>query len=365
MRSTGSICYEDHSTSFFKMPAELLVPEPTRLRLAKYLYALQTGSVTPGAYLKRRLHDDSLKTLNADVLLDRLIATKIPRLYAESEVAGDGSDWNQIELGLLGDLSVAVPVTVFDDGRHTAPTVHPEPFQAELIFVPGALLRNGQGQTPADWAEVTTAVGQLNSEGFYQLYERRLLPVFQWIEQKSREKNARALVTLPGLGCGQFAGPFAGQLGYHLQEVLQRFLRTQGSSFPSVKAVYYDPFNECDNKRHSLHGIELLERPLLRGNQSRPQLCPPIAYEEAGDNFAHCHLYSIVAWDPVSWPGNDFYAGHRATDDGVKAAATSAMHVITGIEGRYDAERCAYIPPPDYENWESVVTRNELRSCLR
>jgi hypothetical protein len=39
-------------------------------------------------------------------LLERLMATKIPHLYAESEVAGDGRDWNLVELGLLGDLSV-------------------------------------------------------------------------------------------------------------------------------------------------------------------------------------------------------------------------------------------------------------------
>ena len=80
---------------------------------------------------------------------------------------------------------------------------------------------------------------------------------------------------------------------------------------------------------------------------------------------ADCHLYSIVAWDPVSWPGNDFYDGHRATDDGVKAAATSAMHTITGIEGSYDADRCANNPPPDYRNWEAVVTQNGLKSFLR
>ncbi len=28
----------------------------------------------------------------------------------------------------------------------------------------------------------------------------------------------------------------------------------------------------------------------------------------------------VVAWDPVPWPGKDFYRNARATDDGVKAA---------------------------------------------
>ena len=39
-------------------------------------------------------------------------------------------------------------------------------------------------------------------------------------------------------------------------------------------------------------------------------------------------LFSVVAWDHVSWPGNDFYAGQRKTDDGVKAAATTAMQIV-------------------------------------
>ncbi|MCZ6659071.1 MAG: hypothetical protein O7C67_17420 [Gammaproteobacteria bacterium] len=28
----------------------------------------------------------------------------------------------------------------------------------------------------------------------------------------------------------------------------------------------------------------------------------------------------VVVWDPVPWPGKDFYRNARATDDGVKAA---------------------------------------------
>ena len=46
-----------------------------------------------------------------------------------------------------------------------------------------------------------------------------------------------------------------------------------------------------------------------------------------------CELYSMVAWDHVSRPGNDFFGGARATDDGVKAAATDSMRTLTGIAG--------------------------------
>ena len=122
-------------------------------------------------------------------------------------VVGDGSDWNLIELGLLGDVSVAAPVTIFDDGHHDAPTRH-EP------------------------------------------------------------------------------------------------------AFPGV-------------------------------------------------------LHSIVAWDHVSWPGNDFYVGTRATDDGVKAAATSSMSVLTGVAGEYDAACGKHQPPPPYSNWAEVVDDRMRRGNLR
>ena len=102
-------------------------------------------------------------------------------------------------------------------------------------------------------------------------------------------------------------------------------------------------------------------RPLTRGNRDRPQLCPPQAYAEEGEDFSACRLYSLVAWDPVSWPGNDFWGGARATDDGVKAAATDAMRVLTGIEGRYDARLQGYQPPPPYRTWEQLVRNQGLR----
>jgi hypothetical protein len=63
----------------------------------------------------------------------------------------------------------------------------------------------------------------------------------------------------------------------------------------------------------------------------------------------------------VSWPGNDFYAGARATDDGVKAAATDSMRAITGVEGHYDPRRFMYLPPAPHENWAEVVDRRKSR----
>jgi hypothetical protein len=181
------------------------------------------------------------------------------------------------------------------------------------------------------------------------------------VNDTAKAQGKDAFVTIPGLGCGQFAGPLKGQLGAALQKVLEKFLNKHYATFPNINAVYFDPYNECSNARFEIRGQFLLVRPLLHGNEAKPQLCHPSAYDEGPDCFRECMLFSIVAWDHVSWPGNDFFAGSRCTDDGVKAAATNSMAVITGVEGCYDLRRKAYLPPPPFRTWGDVVKQNGLR----
>ncbi len=338
----------------------ILIPEETEARATAYLESLRGGQAQPGARLHSCLQGTELQAMTAVDLLGQLIDTKLPQIFAESAVAGDGSDWSLIELGLLGDLSIAVPVTIFDNGNHNAPLPHANPFPGTLVFTPGALLRSRVGYIPAYWNEVTGPGGALSPESYYHLYRRRLLPVFRYVNHRAARPRS-ALVTIPGLGCGQFAGRFRGQLGAHLQAVLERFLTEHGASFPNVKAVYFDPYNECENARYEINGISLLVRPLtMPGNQGKSQLCRPEAYAESGDDFAGCALFSLVAWDHVSWPGNDYYGGSRATDDGVKAAATNSMSVLTGVPGSYNSRCAKYLPPAPYVDWEEVVREKGL-----
>jgi hypothetical protein len=343
------------------MSYQILIPDETRTRLAGYLKALQSGAARAGSRLANGLRGHDLTALTAAGFQDVLINTKVPLIFAESAVTGDGSDWHLEELRLLGDVSISVPVTVYDNGRHVSPEVHAVPFAGTLVFTPGALLRNGRGCEPADLAEVTDCDGALCAEGFYRLYERRLLPVFRHVNACAATHGKPALLTIPGLGCGQFAGPFRGQLGNALQIMLERFLSTHGASFSHLKAVYYDPFNECSNHRQEIHGISLMVRPLLHGNAGKSQLCRPATYAGQGDDFSDCQLFSIVAWDHVSWPGNDYFGGSRSTDDGVKAAATDSMAVLTGFVGHYDVPCTASLPPAPYLTWAEVVEKNGLR----
>jgi hypothetical protein len=346
---------------------QVLINRQTFDKIESYLQSLKSDGVA-GHFLHNRLKDRDISQLTKIDLLELLISTKRPQIFAENEVRGNGIDWNQTELSILGDVSIATPVTIYDNGRHRNPEVHQEPFSGTLIFTPGALLRNGYNLTPADWDEIVV-VGvasplenrEINAEAYYRLYERRLLPGFLYANEVAKSKGKIALITIPGLGCGQFAGVFRGQLGSMLRDSLKTFLKTHGDKFSHIKAVYYDPYSECENERFEFDGISLLIRPLTKGNNNKPQLCQPEIYAETGDNFTDYELFSFVAWDHVSWPGNDFYINARMTDDGVKAAATDMMMAMTGIEGKYDSRIYKYLPPSTYTDWRDVAIENKLQ----
>ena len=83
----------------------------------RYLQELKSGAVA-GQRLASALASLEENSLEPAQLLELLINTKQPQIFAEMAVRGDGSDWNQRELSILGDVSFAVPVTVYDDGKH-------------------------------------------------------------------------------------------------------------------------------------------------------------------------------------------------------------------------------------------------------
>jgi len=338
---------------------KILISKGSYEKAISFLEELKTGHST-GKYLQEKLNHIDLFQITPVEFIELIIGTKKPQIFAESAVFGNGSDWEQIELSILGDISITASVTVFDNGRHIGPEVHETPFSATLLFTPGALLRNDRNLIPADWKELTRD-GEIHSEAYCQLYERRLLPSLLYANEQVNTRDSMVLITIPGLGCGQFAGKFRGQLGVEFKNALKTILENHGSSLSNIKVVYFDPYRECENERHEINGISFLVRPLTKGNENKPQLCKPTDYQEEGNEFADCELFSFVAWDHVSWPGNDFYAGSRVTDDGVKAAATDVMMVMTGIEGKYDASTNKYNPPAEYDNWGEVIRKNKVQ----
>jgi hypothetical protein len=228
-----------------------------------YLKDLKAGMVKPGIYLNQCLREKDIAKLSLDEFLEILVGTKKPQIFADSSICGNGSDWNQIELSILGDICIAAPVIVYDDGRHRHPKVHQVPFFATLLYIPCALLKNCNGNIPPDLDRVTID-GRINYSKYYELYEKRLLPPFIYSNTVAATKYKKAFITVPDFGCGQFAGKFKGQLGSLLKDALKDFLEKHGKRFSKIQAVYYDPYSECDNERFEINGISYLIRPFIK-----------------------------------------------------------------------------------------------------
>ena len=194
---------------------------------------VSTSIKLSGSYLQQELQGKDISSLSTESFIEHLVATKQPLIFAESAVYGNGKDWNQIELSILGDMGVATRVEVYDDGKHFNPKVHKIPFTATLLYIPGALLRNGTGNKPADWDEVTRN-GQIDSTAYQALYERRLLPLLIYANDHAKAQAKTALVTIPGLGCGQFAGPFIGKMGAYLKDAIIALLQKHAAHLPYV-----------------------------------------------------------------------------------------------------------------------------------
>lgn len=358
-----------------KSPYQFLLSDLSYKKIESYLIDLQTKNQTPGAYLEKQLDAFDLSTIDMASFIDALIQTKKDRIFAESTQYGGDLNWNETELSLLGDISCAVNVKVFDNGSWKTPKVYPKPFDATLLFVPGALLKHDWSpDIKPDFDEVVKD-GQFNFNAFYKLYKRRLLPGLLHVNnQVAEEKGKKLMITIPGMGCGQFAGLFkdtpqgkGGIPGFpedsaesfihnQFQKVMERLLLKQGQKLQNIGAIWYDNFNKTASTQ-SINGIDFLARPLSKGG--KPQLCMP---QEYGSKYANYHLVSFVAWDHVSLPGNDYWDGMRDTDDGVKAAATSSMSVLTGLDGYYDAAKhlylCAAAPS---KSWSRIKQKHQIK----
>jgi len=321
-------------------------------RLVKYQGELHKNLEKAGANLKDIVRNEDLSKLSYADFLQCLLKTKVPRIFAESEIRGDGSDWNKSELEILGAVNVFVKVTVYDNGAHSNPKVHQTPFSASLLYTPGCLLNGRNHFISPDYQEVVNN-GSIDEAKYNNLVFDRLFPLFLYVDVASTKK--KAIINIPGVGCGAFAGKFQGTMARHFHKAIRNIL--SHVTFSNIKLVRFDPYNEClDLQNHSetIRKTMYRVRPLVK-NPGKTQLCHPREYQEGIEDFSDFELFKIVAWDHVSLPGNDFWAGSRATDDGVAAAATDSMNAFASEDGFYDKERKMFTRKNGSVRWEEVA----------
>lgn len=355
----------DRNTKMSKY--DIVLHELSLQKLVSYKNEIEKGEASPGVLLdnefkKLKLSSHQLSTISAKEFLNILLSTKKPCIFAESAIQGNGRDWNNQELSILGDIDVTMTATIYDNGiwspRSHDFKVHTPPFEGHLMFAIGALLETSGSFISPDYLEIVDQnTNTIKQASYNSLIERRLLPVLTYANEKAKKDGNSAFVIIPGIGCGVFAGIFRNNMAFYLHRALESLLERHGQNLSNISCVYFDSYSQLENTSRKIHNIQYRVRPYALSNDNRrTQLSKPVNFQEKGDDFSKCTLYKIVAWDHVSLPGNDYFAGSRSTDDGVSAAATNSMEIITGIKGNY--ANGLYRPPTKYRTWEQVAADN-------
>lgn len=346
---------------------KILISEKTMENIIKYKMDLIYGRKHPGKFLAQSLLylNKPVQNLNLDEFIDVILSTKKSTLFADA-VKGGGKDWNDTEISILGDINVAIPVKIYDNGvwdpNNPDFIIHTKPLTGELLYTCGLLLKSGRefaGIIP-DLLEVTQGKTTINQNAYNAAVERRLLPLFLYANANAGMEGKPALITIPGLGAGVFAGAYVGTIGERLNIAIKSILEKYYMSLQNIGLIYYDPFDECRNEQIYYGNLEYRVRPQMKGNNGKTQLSNPFIYEELGDDFSDYKLYKIVAWNHFALPGNGYFRGRRWTDDAVAAAATDSMKGLLGVSGRYDKRSGMYLPPRGYANWSEVVKELEF-----
>ncbi|MCS5711146.1 hypothetical protein [Candidatus Berkiella aquae] len=331
----------------------VIISEVTQQKVEAYLQELKSNPENIGQHLKETLNNNNIKIadLTKETLLDYLIQSKKPKIFAESPqlVTGDNRSWNQNELSILGDINVTMNVQVYDNGNWFSPTAHSKPFNAGILYTPGALLKN---KNCPDYKEVVKD-GKVDKQALKALYERRLLPMLLNANKECGDNNEKGFFAIPGLGCGEFAGDYKAQVVKLFPEILQEIINENKDKLQNIQGYYCTPGPGQAKSKVDGPPAFILDDPM----RAPPLLSHPSVH---GEQFKDCKLFKVVAWDHASWPGNDFYAlNDRNTDDGVSAAATNTIEKLTGIKGNYVKGK--YLPPQGYRDWQEVIEKNGLK----
>ena len=95
---------------------------------------MQTGEILAGGLLRQRLLKVDGDKLTGAALLKELCNTKEPQIFAESQVYGNGRGLEFNGAVIIGDISIAAQVNIFDNGKHKEPDIHHAPLKERLFY---------------------------------------------------------------------------------------------------------------------------------------------------------------------------------------------------------------------------------------
>ena len=340
------------------MKYKITLHEESFKKLQDYKAKLEKKELSPGKRLKDILGEKNISEMSDQEFLEAIVNTKIPRHFAEELGALD--PWNKEEFSILGDTIISFPdAKVYDDGAWRAyeAKIHTSEFTAGIFVIPGALLANGQDEKNADFQEVTRKKAEnpseyeIDEDKYVAMMKRRILPSLLQANADAKINGKKAVISIPGIGCGFFADKtnhrdWPAKAGEALRRAITEMITDHKDKLQNIETVFIDaPGGPNNITKQDIKGIKLFTHD---GNIGRiPQLTEPSEFMKklglSGDG-KKLKLYKFIGGDHLSWPGNDQMAGSRDSDEGVTGAATNIIKLITGVEGAYDSATKKYNP---------------------
>ena len=310
-----------------------LISDNTESEILKYFKQNKFGTKLTN---KIKEYHTSFNELNTKDKVHLLMSLKeLECMYEKAkEEKGEVKGVNAAERRLLGMISTVSDVTFYDDGGRPTYKKHKEPIKGMLAFTSAPLLaekhgdndlvqkRNQQGKDPVE----------LKVEKYEQAIEDRILPVLRHFNDSCRDLEKKAFVTLPGLGCGYFAGGQAAQslVSMAFIKALGNILEKHSADLSSISGVCFDDFGGNYKAAPKKYGsIDFI---IGKGHQEGriAQLMDPAEYGYKGSV-----LCNIAAWDHMAKEGNE---GNRAecidrqSDDPAKAKASNFLIQLYGLK---------------------------------
>jgi hypothetical protein len=271
-------------------------------------------------------------------------------VFAEDPTPNQQRRYNHALLwDILPTISVAFWTTVLDNGMRQLTDVVPykTPFEALFVYVSGPLMR--QDGFIYEWNKVFLRGDPFRN--YCDLWTIRLEPVLAYINAVAKIRQLQAVVVTPGIGTGLFADPKIKQISTWFHRMLEHVLGK--GSYPNIDTVRFINWGDTDTVE-SLVQDKTRTRSILLVRTGKGTVQSPV--ETMGYSSKTHFLARLVAWDPLSWPGNEAWNGSRGSDDGVSGMSStikSQFLKTSPATWRYAVEKGGYYPT-DKETYRTL-----------
>lgn len=300
----------------------------------RYFEALKIGSIQPGDHLKKQLENQQLSQLSLENFIRTLLNTKKPKAFAEQVLQNaesrKDSGYNDSELEILAQIASVIPSYIYNDGGHNLfYTNHDNPLPCVMGFISAPLFtsENGSLDDVSLTAEVSAnPLRKIDTNKYQAEVERRLLPTLLAMNEQAKSAEKKLAITIPGLGCGFFGGPFGddgdNSVYRELNLALKNIILKHSSRLDHIASIYFDTYNAVlAPEMERIGDIYYSCVASSRRNGEHKQL----ELSEQDKLNPNILLGTIVAADLLSWIGNDMWVDSRSTDEGVKAGSSLVL----------------------------------------